>query len=150
MISEEKPISVWFKKIWRNRFRQPINFVSVVMVVAIILVGLSFLIFYFLFANRVLPNVSLSGHNFGGMTIKQVNDRLASLSEQYQNQPAVFSYQKKEYQISPQAIVWQVKIDETARRIFSHGRQGKIAERLQAWLAVPFKTTVIELSADYD
>lgn len=86
---------------------------------------------YFLaFRGKIYPGVTIDGQNVGNWTKTEVIDYLNKINEPLERAKFIFNWEEKIWETTGKELGYQYKMEETAERAFSFGRQRPIINNL--------------------
>lgn len=116
-----------------------VKITALALAILVVVFIISFSFYSLSYANKVFPKVKIGQIDFSGLTKEEVTERLKPAIEEIKDQELVFSYQEKNWQISPNDLSISYDLNSTTEAVYSIGRRGSWWQKFTERLGVLFK-----------
>ena len=122
--------------------------ITLFLIAAIISIAVIATYFNVVYANRIFPNITISGKDYSGFTKKQASEKLEKEMENTYKNGFTFIYKDKTYKIETSEIGANININKTIDNAFSYGHKKSILRNIKEQLRLVHKKNNIKIETE--
>jgi vancomycin resistance protein YoaR len=93
----------------------------------------------FAYSDRVLPRTYVNGVKVSGLSATELDERLLSIQEEFQNRTFTLDYEQKTWQVTGRDLGVSADLVPAAREAYQRGRQGSTGSQVWEYLTAPLR-----------